>query len=90
MKNTKLTLYIAGSSSRSIQAIENLRALCAGADGADSIEYEVVDILEHPELAEQEKVFATPMLVKTSPPPRRRLVGDLNDRTAVKQRLNLG
>lgn len=81
----KLTLYIAGTSSRTTQAIEHVRLICED----QSIEFDIVDILLNPEIAETEKVFATPMLVKSSPPPKRRIVGDLRDKELIKQRLDL-
>lgn len=85
MDKAKLTLFVTGSSSRTTQAIENLKALC----GASSIEFEIIDIMKHPEIAEQEKVFATPMLVRMSPLPRRRIVGDLADKEMIRTRLEL-
>jgi circadian clock protein KaiB len=87
MTKAKLTLFVAGSSSRTTQAIENLRLLCEGCEG--EIEFEIVDILDHPHMAERERVFATPMLVKSEPLPRRRIIGDLADRSLIKQRLDL-
>lgn len=82
----KLILFVAGASSRTTQAIESLRLLC---DGDDKIEFEIIDILENPQVAEKERVFATPMLMKTAPLPRRRVIGDLADRNMIKQRLDL-
>jgi len=53
-------------------------------------EITVVDVLEHPELAEREKILATPTLVKVAPPPLRRLIGDLSDKALVLSLLDLG
>ena len=39
----------------------------------------VIDVLEHPAMAEDEKIVATPTLVKDMPPPTRRVIGDLSD-----------
>ena len=44
---------------------------------------EVIDILEHPQLAEDEKILATPTLVKRLPEPVRKIIGDLSDRQKV-------
>jgi len=75
---TRLTLYVAGESPRSNQAVENLRRLLdSGLPGP--CEIEVVDVLQHPEVAERERVLATPTLLKQFPPPRRRIIGDLSD-----------
>jgi hypothetical protein len=42
-------------------------------------EVEVIDVLQFPDLAERERVLATPTLLKESPLPRRRITGDLSD-----------
>ena len=46
---------------------------------AGSYTLEVVDVLEHPQLAEDEKILATPTVIKKSPSPARRVIGDLSD-----------
>lgn len=38
---------------------------------------EVIDVVENPRRAEEKKVLATPTLIKESPPPERRLIGNL-------------
>ncbi|MGE0081519.1 MAG: circadian clock KaiB family protein [Thiohalomonadaceae bacterium] len=40
---------------------------------------ELVDVLRDPERAEQENVFATPMLVRSRPSPTVRILGDLGE-----------
>jgi circadian clock protein KaiB len=40
-------------------------------------------VLEHPELAEEERILATPTLVKQLPPPLRRVIGDLTNKEKV-------
>lgn len=71
-------LFVAGESLRSQRAAANLRSLCAAALG-DGFEIEVVDVLERPELAESERIIATPTVLRLFPPPARRVVGDLSD-----------
>ena len=46
-------------------------------------ELEIVDVLEHPQRAEDEKILATPTLIKQLPPPLRRVIGDLSDKEKV-------
>ena len=83
-KGTYLRLYVAGESSRSRNALENLRRLLdSGRPGP--CELEVVDVLAHPELAERERILATPTLLKVFPLPRRRIIGDLSDLEEVLQ-----
>jgi circadian clock protein KaiB len=40
---------------------------------------EVIDILESPEVAEANRILATPTLVKELPPPVRKVIGDISD-----------
>lgn len=77
-----LKLYVTGTSSRAEQAIENLRRICAE-DLAGEYVLEIIDVAQHPEAAERDKVLATPTLIKQLPPPLRRVIGDLSDRDKV-------
>ena len=49
----------------------------------------VIDVLERPGLAEDEKIIATPTLIKQLPPPVRRIIGDLSDVQKVLLGLDL-
>lgn len=77
-----LRLYITGRASHSIRAIENLRKICES-ELSGRCEVEVIDVLENPRLAENEKILATPTLVKRQPEPMRKIIGDLSDREKV-------
>lgn len=77
-----LVLYITGRTSRSERAIENLKRICRE-ELAGEYDMEVVDVLEKPQLAEDEKIIATPTLVKRLPMPLRRLIGDLSNTEQV-------
>jgi circadian clock protein KaiB len=83
-----LKLYVAGSTPRATTAIENLRRICEN-DLAGGYELQIIDVLEHPELAEQDKILATPTLIKQLPPPLRRVIGDLSDSQKVLLGLEL-
>ena len=39
----------------------------------------VIDILENPQIAEDQKILATPLLLRELPIPIRRIIGDLNE-----------
>lgn len=84
----KLRLFITGRTSNSQRAIENLRQICEEELNGD-YEVEVVDVLENPRLAENEKVIATPTLVKKLPEPVRKIIGDLSDREGVLMGLDV-
>ena len=57
--------------------------------GDGQYEMAVVDVLERPQLAEDEKILATPTLIKELPPPLRRVIGDLSDKEKVLLGLDL-
>ena len=87
MSEYVLKLYIAGQTVRSQRAITNLRRMCEETlQGYDLV---IIDVLERPQLAEDEKIIATPTLVKALPPPARRIIGDLSDVNQVLAVLNL-
>jgi|WetSurMetagenome_2_1015567.scaffolds.fasta_scaffold295386_2 circadian clock protein KaiB len=77
-----LRLYITGRTVHSDVAVSNLRRICEQDLGAE-YELEVIDVLERPQLAEDEKILATPTLLRVMPLPPQRMVGDLSDREQV-------
>jgi circadian clock protein KaiB len=87
MAELTLKLYLVGGtppSERAMHAIDDLRrALGEAAD------IEVIDLREHPELAEAERILATPLLVRMTPLPKRRVIGDLSDPHRVLASLGL-
>jgi len=73
-----LRLYVAGQTSRSLAALANLRTICEEhLHGRYRIQ--VIDLLEHPQLAKGDQILALPTLVRRLPEPIRKLVGDLSD-----------
>ena len=83
-----LRLYITGNTPRAERAIENLERICElQLDG--KYEMQVFDVIERPQLAEDEKILATPTLIKHLPPPLRRIIGDLSDTEKVLLGLDL-
>jgi len=88
MAKNKLRLYITGQTTRSKRAIHNLRRIIAQ-ETEDQYELIVIDVLERPQLAEDEKILATPTLIKELPLPMRRIIGDLSDSEKVLLGLDL-
>ncbi len=84
----ELRLYVSGSSPRSGQAITNVRALC-DEFLAGRYDLDVIDIYQQPGAAANEQIIAAPTLIKITPKPARRLIGDLSDRNKVLVGLNL-
>jgi circadian clock protein KaiB len=62
--------------------VANLRRICEQ-ELAGQYALEIIDVLENPQLAEDEKILATPTLIKQLPPPLRRVIGDLSDTDKV-------
>lgn len=85
----ELRLYVTGSTLLSTRAIENIEGLIRD-ELRGLYACEVVDVLERPDLAEEDGIFATPTLVRRSPEPVRKLIGDLSDRELVVSSLRLG
>lgn len=77
-----LRLFVTGTSPRAEMAIANLRRICEQ-ELRGQYELEIIDVLQHPQLAEDEKILATPTLIKRLPPPLRRVIGDLSDKEKV-------
>jgi circadian clock protein KaiB len=73
-----LRLFVAGTTTRSVRAIANLRRICEE-HLAGRYELEVIDIYQHPELAKEVQIFAAPTLVKELPLPLRQFVGDMSN-----------
>jgi circadian clock protein KaiB len=73
-----LHLYVAGMTTKSTQAIANVRKICEQYL-AGRYELEVIDIYQQPELAREEQIIATPTLIKKLPLPFRRLIGNMSD-----------
>jgi circadian clock protein KaiB len=63
-----LRLYVTGNAPRSIRAIRNLTTLCQE-HLAGRYELEVIDLYQHPELAQTEDIIAAPTLLKEAPLP---------------------
>jgi circadian clock protein KaiB len=74
----RLRLYVAGVTPKSTTAFTNLKRICEQhLSGQYSIE--VIDLLEHPQLAKGDEIIAIPTLVRRLPPPIRKIVGDLSN-----------
>lgn len=78
----RLRLYITGRTVQSQRALDNLKKICEE-ELKGLYEVEVIDVLEYPALAENDKILATPTLVKRLPEPVRKIIGDLSDREKV-------
>ncbi|MCY7406871.1 MAG: circadian clock protein KaiB [Alkalinema sp. CAN_BIN05] len=92
MQNTRkvyvLKLYVAGNTPNSLHALKTLNEILEQEfQGVYALK--VIDVLKNPQLAEEDKILATPTLAKILPPPMRRIIGDLSDRERVLIGLDL-
>ena len=83
-----LRLYVAGALPGSARAVEALRDICDDYL-SDCYDLEIIDVYQQPQLAIDEHIDAVPMLVKRSPSPARRIMGDLSDKGHVLHALDL-
>lgn len=84
----RLKLYVTGHTPSSERAIRNLQQIVAQT-GIGEHEVVIVDVLAQPQMAEDERILATPTLIKESPLPARRIIGDLSDTGKVLLGLDL-
>lgn len=87
-KNYVLKLYVAGNTPNSIRALRTLRNILEQ-EFKGVYALKVIDVLKNPQLAEEDKILATPTLSKILPPPVRKIIGDLSDREKVLIGLDL-
>ena len=81
-KKYELRLYVAGKTVKSVTALNNLKIYCEEHLKGEYV-IEVVDLLEHPQLAEGDQILAIPTLVKKVPEPVRKIIGDLSNQEKV-------
>jgi circadian clock protein KaiB len=87
-KEYVLRLFITGATPNSIRAITNVKQICEShLRGRYSLE--IVDVYQQAAIAEQEQLIALPLLIKKSPSPERRMIGDLSDTQKVLKGLGL-
>lgn len=83
-----LRLFVTGTSPNSVRAIGNLREICEQhLKGRYSLE--IIDVYQQPEVAKKEQIIALPLLIKKSPGPESRLIGDMSETEKVLKGLGL-
>lgn len=87
-KQWKLSLYIAGNTPKSNNAIINIKA-CAEEHLKGSYSMEIIDVLFDPELAMENQILAIPTLIKSGPGPFKRIVGDFTNKAKVLKGLGI-
>ena len=83
-----LRLFVAGTTPNSLRAIQNVRLICEE-QLPGRHELEVIDIYQHVGQLATGQVVVAPTLVRQSPLPVRRLIGDLSNRNRVLEGLDI-
>lgn len=83
-----LRLYVTGMTPRSTRAISAVRTLCEELLPG-RYDLEIIDVYQQPGRITSEQILATPTLIKKSPEPQRRLVGDMSNRARLLSGLGL-
>ncbi len=78
----ELRLYVAGQTPKSLLAFANLKKICEE-HLAGQYRIEVIDLVENPQLATGDQIFAIPTLVRRLPPPLKKIIGDLSNTERV-------
>ncbi len=87
-ENWHLCLYVAGQTPHSLRAISNLKRLKdTWLENIHRID--IIDLIENPERARQDDILAIPTLMRRSPEPRVKIVGDLSNESLLLNRLGL-
>lgn len=87
-ENLILRLYVTGMTPRSERAIADLERLCEQ-EFAGRYRVTVIDLLEHPQAGREDRILASPTVVKQGPEPVRRVIGYLADAQRVLAGLDL-
>lgn len=83
-----LHLYVSGMSSKSMEAIDNLKRFCDEIlQGA--FELEIIDLYKNPEAASEQQLLFSPSLIKTFPLPKKILIGTFADTEKVIRGLGI-
>jgi circadian clock protein KaiB len=83
-----LRLYVTGKAPHSLRAIASVKEVCEQYLSG-RYHLQVIDIYQQPALAEADQIIVAPTLVKKSPGPLRKVIGDLSDRERILQVLDL-
>ena len=88
MPKYQLSLYVNGSTIRGQRAAAQVREVCDDYFG-NECELKVIDVMKDPAAAEKARILATPTLVRESPPPVCRIVGDMTNTRRMLEMLDV-
>lgn len=88
MAKYELRIYVTGKTKKTEKKIEKLREVLKE-NLEEEYNLKVIDIKEHPKLAEDEKILATPVVEKKLPKPVKKVIGKLSDEEKILMGLDL-
>jgi circadian clock protein KaiB len=80
--NFVLRLYVAGQTPKCMRAFTNLKRICEQYL-SNRYRIEMIDLLEDPALARGDQILAVPTLVRRTPEPIKKIIGDLSNTQRV-------
>ncbi|MFO8102354.1 MAG: circadian clock KaiB family protein [Dehalococcoidia bacterium] len=83
-----LKLYVTNMTPKIEGSVEKLRQVCDQELNGE-YDFKIINILENPQLAEGDRVLATPTLIKELPTPVKRIIGDISNTEKVLFGLDL-
>lgn len=83
-----LKLYVTNLTPKIETSVDKLRQICNDELNGE-YEFNIINILENPQLAEGDRVLATPTLIKQLPDPVKRIIGDISNTEKVLIGLDL-
>ena len=86
MKKIKFKIFINGSNNKNKKFSQNVHQYLAKEFG-NNFEFEEVDVIKHPETAEQYKIIAIPTILDLTQEPPVRFIGDFYNSERLKELL---
>lgn len=83
-----LQLYVSGMSSKSMEAIENIKKIC-DEHLSGAYDLEIIDLYKNPAAAGEQQIVFSPSLIKQSPLPKKILIGTFADTEKVIKGLGI-
>ena len=81
-------LYITGATPNSSRAISNIKTFLEK-HLKSQYELQIIDVYQQPHIAQTVDIIALPLLIKKSPLPERRMIGDMSNSEKIFKSLNL-
>jgi circadian clock protein KaiB len=89
MSEKLLKLFVTGRTRRDREAVRNLRTIYTASELSKEFDLVVIDVLENPDQAEEDRILATPTLLLSSTHGSSRIIGDLSDSEEVLRLLGV-